>query len=668
VRQSRLRMNFKKRALKFALFSLVPNLRNLFFLVVFLFAVKVNAQSGSRPYLVTDITKSVYIFEDRNSILTFSDIVQSKNSKIFERNNDDRINFGISTSSIWIKFRMPDSADNFQISSPNLHEILVYAQDDKGDFQEINTGFLMPFGSRPINNDRFTFEGTPGQLYFVKIKSGHFINTTILAGYSQSFQTENLRRTLFYSVYAGAMLIIAAYVLFFVFQERREYLLLYFGYVLFITLINLTEKGFLLQYLWPSNPIINELFPIFPFGVSICLLLFIDELFRVKKKSPNFFQFVLIFIVAVPGILTLMLLVLNKYHIAIIIAQVHSIIICGIFIYLLFLAHKKRYKFKMHLLMLAVGILLFSLSVIVYLLAENGILKMNFFTGNSIVLGSFFEVIFSTSTIVLYQKSLRDRLQLLTINQNALLRQKVEERTKELVSKNDRLEDSILEKENLVSIIAHDLKSPLNQTKALSQLVQQEIGTCNDEAIKLAKHIEKVSNHGLQLIKELFEVTILETNREKIMFTHIDLKELSREVIENFVPISQKKQIELKFNCSSEVIINTYSPYVVRIFENILSNAIKFSPNGAKVEISVHDLHHVAMVSIKDMGPGFQEDDKRRMFKKFQKLSATPTAGESSNGLGLYIIKTLASRVNALITVESESGKGTIFSFSFPKA
>lgn len=618
---------------------------------------------------ILDITSDVYILEDKNFGLTFSDILQTENQAKFYRSYESIINFGISTSVIWIKFKVPAGSKYVQISTPNLHHATYYSQDSTGKFHEFKSGFLSSFSTRELSIDRFTFNITSGNWCYLRIQSGHFINTSVLTSSNLNPLVEKAtNRMLFYGIYTGSMIIIAAYVLFFSIQERKFYLLLYFGYVVFISSINLLEKGVLHQYLWPDNPQINKIFPILPFGVSICLLFFINTLFNVRKIAYRFFQFVLVGVIGIPGIIVSVLLLLNRYHNAIIIAQLHSVTICFVFIYLLFLAHKKASRFKLHLLLLAMGILTFSTSVILYLFAENGVITMNFFSENSIVLGSFFEVIFSTSTIVLYQKSLKCRLHNLITHQNTILRKTVDDKTRELVSKNERLEEIILEKENLVSIIAHDLKSPLNQTKALSQLVQCEIGKRDHEAISLAKHIEKVSNHGLQLIKELFEVTTLEISKDKVAFTSINLRELSKEIIENFVPISQKKEIELQFNCSDEVVINSYPPYVIRIIENILSNAIKFSPPGGKVELSIHDLHSRAMVSIKDTGPGFREEDKKYMFRKFQKLSAKPTAGESSNGLGLYIIKTLASRLDALISVESEAGYGTLFSFSFPKS
>lgn len=618
---------------------------------------------------IQDVTSNVYLFEDKSSALTFSEILQTKTQAKFYQSTESIINFGIATSVIWVKFRVPHNSKYIQISTPNLHYVTCYSQDSTGQFREFKSGFLLPFSNRHLSIDRFTFPIASGNWCYLRIRSGHFINTAVLSSSTLNPLLEKVtNRMLFYGIYTGSMIIIAAYVLFFAIQERKSYLFLYFGYVVFISSVNLLEKGVLHQYLWADYPEINKLFPILPFGVSICLLFFMNALFNVRKLSYRFFQFVLVGIIGIPGIIVSVLLLLDRYHNAIIIAQLHSVTICFVFIYLLLIAHKKATRFKLHLVLLAMGILTFSLSVILYLFAENGVITMNYLSENSIVLGSFFEVIFSTSTIALYQKSLKDRLHNLITHQNTLLRKIVDDRTKELVSKNQRLEEIILEKENLVSIIAHDLKSPLNQTKALSQLVQCEVGKRDHEAISLAKHIEKVSNHGLQLIKELFEVTTLETSKDKVTSTSINLKELSKEIIERFALISQKKEIELQFICNDEVVINSYPPYVTRIIENILSNAIKFSPPGGKVEISIHDLHSRAMISIKDMGPGFHEEDKKYMFRKFQKLSAKPTAGESSNGLGLYIIKTLASRLDALISVESEAGYGTLFSFSFPKS
>jgi signal transduction histidine kinase len=99
----------------------------------------------------------------------------------------------------------------------------------------------------------------------------------------------------------------------------------------------------------------------------------------------------------------------------------------------------------------------------------------------------------------------------------------------------------------------------------------------------------------------------------------------------------------------------------------LLSNAIKFSPKNSIVDISADRTEYEYWISIKDKGPGFSSSDKEQLFQKFKKLSARPTAGETSNGLGLAIVKILVDRLKGKIELTSDQGKGSEFVIRFPQ-
>ena len=104
-----------------------------------------------------------------------------------------------------------------------------------------------------------------------------------------------------------------------------------------------------------------------------------------------------------------------------------------------------------------------------------------------------------------------------------------------------------------------------------------------------------------------------------------------------------------------------------RIIENIFSNAIKFSEPGKTIHIKLSEEHEFAILSVKDEGPGIEQAELPKLFEMFQKLSARPTGGESSTGLGLSIVKALVERLQGKIEVHSEIGKGTEFVIHIPK-
>ena len=107
--------------------------------------------------------------------------------------------------------------------------------------------------------------------------------------------------------------------------------------------------------------------------------------------------------------------------------------------------------------------------------------------------------------------------------------------------------------------------------------------------------------------------------------------------------------------------ITTNKDLLSRILDNLLTNAIKFCAKGKTIDFSIWQENEIIKFAIKDEGPGISDEDQKKMYKKFQKLSARPTGGESSNGLGLSIVKVLVDKLDGNIEVNSQLGKGSEF-------
>jgi len=264
-------------------------------------------------------------------------------------------------------------------------------------------------------------------------------------------------------------------------------------------------------------------------------------------------------------------------------------------------------------------------------------------------------------------QKLSDHLQ--KVNQE--LEQKVKERTKDLrkqnkltEKKNKELQKTIAEKDHLMAVVAHDLKAPLSSIMGISDLMKKEL---TGKTAKFNEVIRKVTVSGRKLIEDLTEIRVyeqagFETNKEAINLSSlIDQKKIE------FGELSKRKDIQFSVDFkknpntfrSDESILN-------RIIDNLLSNAIKFSKPEGKVFLSLEQKESKISISIKDTGPGFTDRDKSKVFEKFQRLSARPTAGESSTGLGLSIVKTLVELLAGKIVLESEEGKGAEFIVEIP--
>ncbi|MEO7989697.1 MAG: tetratricopeptide repeat-containing sensor histidine kinase [Chryseolinea sp.] len=245
-------------------------------------------------------------------------------------------------------------------------------------------------------------------------------------------------------------------------------------------------------------------------------------------------------------------------------------------------------------------------------------------------------------------------------------REEILKQNENLNKRNQQLSDLNNEKDTLMSIVAHDLKSPLNRIKGLLNVIEMEEGSASPKASYLGM-IKDSAQSGLDLITDLLDVHEIEENVLP-NYSSIDICSFVFQKVSAFKMVAEVKKIDLKLDCSLSISVSTDEDHLGRILDNLISNAIKFSSNSSLVTIVCDANQTHFWISIKDNGPGFSDYDKEQLFKKFKKLSARPTGGESSNGLGLAIVKTLVERLNGEITLVSQQGKGSEFTARFPIA
>jgi signal transduction histidine kinase len=178
--------------------------------------------------------------------------------------------------------------------------------------------------------------------------------------------------------------------------------------------------------------------------------------------------------------------------------------------------------------------------------------------------------------------------------------------------------------------------------------------------------VKNVTASGVNLITDLLDASAMEENRKPPASIILDLSVLLKDRINHFKSLSIPKGIKLEYSLPESTPFVSDESYINRIVENLLSNAIKFSKSGTTILISAKRENDKAYISIKDQGPGFTDADKASLFKKFKRLSARPTASESSNGLGLAIVKILVDRLGGTIELLSQVNKGSEFIIMLP--
>lgn len=225
------------------------------------------------------------------------------------------------------------------------------------------------------------------------------------------------------------------------------------------------------------------------------------------------------------------------------------------------------------------------------------------------------------------------------------------------------------EKNTLMGVVAHDLRSPLNNIKGLISLVKMEKSGLSPEQSHYFHLVDDTMERMRDMIDRVLDVSVVEDMKVKLNLKKVDLGETMNFVAGNFEMLAGKKSIKIHSNLDTEkhFVFADYN-YLLQVIENLLSNAIKFSEQGKNIFMNVFQEDDIETMIIRDEGPGISEEDQKRLFTKFQKLSAKPTDNEQSTGLGLSIVKKFVDAMDAEIRCESQVGKGTSFIVRFNTA
>ncbi|MDP2877143.1 MAG: ATP-binding protein [Holophaga sp.] len=245
------------------------------------------------------------------------------------------------------------------------------------------------------------------------------------------------------------------------------------------------------------------------------------------------------------------------------------------------------------------------------------------------------------------------------------LEESVKAATAELREKNHILNQLNEEKNQFFGIVAHDLRNPLNGIVLAAQLMEDE-----DELEEMRQTAKQIYREGMDmaaLIGRFLDISAIESGKIKAEPVPFDLAEVSDHVMKRFTQRASKKGITLRFlrpeqECSAWGDLK----FTKEILDNLISNALKFSPPGSEIRVRVEHAEEGVRVSVEDEGPGLTDGDRQRLFGRFARLSAQPTGGEKSTGLGLSIVKHMVDAMGGQIRVESEPGCGSAFRVELP--
>src|SRR6476469_3720200 len=259
---------------------------------------------------------------------------------------------------------------------------------------------------------------------------------------------------------------------------------------------------------------------------------------------------------------------------------------------------------------------------------------------------------------------------------NTQLEDRVAQRTRALMQANRRLSAQWLRlqrangfKNEILGTVAHDLKNPLGvilgRTEMLTELISA--GASKESVTAQVEHIRDATRRLTSMVDHLISDAMADAFDISIRREAVDIAGLVSEVTDANQPLAANKQQTITVSAPPNCITMCDADRMREAIDNLISNAIKYSPIGGKIAVLVDREQNKTVIRIADEGAGLSPEDLGRLFGRFQRLSAKPTAGESSTGLGLSIVKRIIDMHGGQVNADSAGpGQGSTFTVILP--
>jgi signal transduction histidine kinase/CheY-like chemotaxis protein len=260
------------------------------------------------------------------------------------------------------------------------------------------------------------------------------------------------------------------------------------------------------------------------------------------------------------------------------------------------------------------------------------------------------------------------------------LEQRVKERTAELETAKSELEafsHSILRakeeveraskfKDQFLSTMSHELRTPLNAVLGFSDLLADErYGSLNDRQKRYVNNIHTGGEHLLKLISDILDLSKIEAGRMDLAIQEVPIGSVFADVLSTLKPLAERKSQILAQNSEAHLMVRADVTRLKQMLMNLAGNAIKFTPEGGRIELAARETNGQIRVEVRDTGPGIPPEEQNHIFQAFYRLRQSGAAIEGT-GLGLAITQRLAELHGSTLGLESQLGQGSCFHFSLP--
>lgn len=581
------------------------------------------------------------------------------------------------------------------------------------DYKEINhsiSGSLLPLlhRSQPSNTNaiKFIIGKDERKIIFLKFASEYSIYThndiNLQLTKQISFEKTDRQRLLWQGLFFGIILVMALYNLFILFAVKD---ISYLYYVLSIVSIGLYFAfyyGFGIEYLWPRSPLWDTFcFTIINPFTGLTRILFTRTYLHTPRLLPNINKILNVLAAAciatlVTGLGCYLLNIDLLQHLVVIIGILGALVlimmlVAGIVAY--YYDHYEPAKY-----FIAANILL-VIGAIAFILRETGLMTDNFFTRYLVQYGVLIQAV--VLSLGLGSRLNRMRLRLATetlekerlalekekekkeliVQQKQELQLQVKEKTADLQLKNAMLEETIEQvkesekklsqlnqvKDKLFSVVSHDLRNPLATMQSFLKLItEHHEKMSDDERKKLFFEAQQSLDHLNELLYNLLQWSKSQMNLLQFRQDKLNIKLIIDGAVRVVQLHAHMKEVKIKTSVEEGVTAHADKDMIEFIIRNLLSNAIKFSHRNNEVEIKALSINAYIKIEIIDYGIGMSESKIKTLLEKHTTITRRGTEKEKGTGLGLLISKEFIEKNGGMLAIQSQAGKGSVFSFTIP--
>jgi signal transduction histidine kinase len=244
----------------------------------------------------------------------------------------------------------------------------------------------------------------------------------------------------------------------------------------------------------------------------------------------------------------------------------------------------------------------------------------------------------------------------------------LELKNKELVNANEELKKLDMLKSDFISLVSHELRTPLSAIRTSSEFLESEENVDPGVQKEMLENIIKNVDRQARLINDILDLTKIEAGRMEFRFEQVDFKYIAQVAIENIRPIARKNNITITEDIPDKLsTISADKEKLIIVLNNLLSNALKFTPDGGAIHLSVKEYQDHIEIKVKDTGIGIEKEQLEKLFDKFYQVDNPSRRKIGGSGLGLSISSEIIKAHGSKIHVESEPGQGSTFCFRLKK-